>query len=538
MSAFHPTDYKKSPLLYTDQIRFVDYYKFMQQDIAMNGASIFLQIDANGYATYTAPNIPALTKSCEEQDSRFLSNSNLQIQLASAYSNYQRLGDQDSWNAWLSAQAEVTNLKYNAAIEEPRQRFFRDQLTQGMKEANKMTVACTNVFRSINSTIDTYLSSRVQQYQSRISITDSPHFNLIDAIAMLVREMGGNFVANREALLDQISKLRIASTLSDCRFVVDAMQSVKTSVEASIGLFGGNGQLTNSQYHYKLLSKISPSSSELTFIRILITQQPNTTPFEQLRAIIKTELDRGLDPMHSSIARTGASNSRGSAYHAGIISDSSNISTLAGLIEDYNHGSDQLERGQDGYVQQMPGVRNRPNDDGGYEAFYGGGADSAPIRRTSSSTSYPPRFNGSTGQGRTNVCTDFLHGDCARGDNCRFGHPPNLAGALAGGGGGAGVRLPSPPAAEAFATQNNAHRREGNERGRSPNGGRGNGRGRSLSPNRSALKRPAPPGTPPAVPGKKISFGNNKAYAASVGRLSDELEDNGDYEETQDNRES
>ena len=62
--------------------------------------------------------------------------------------------------------------------------------------------------------------------------------------------MMGNVVANREAVLSQLDKLRMASNLDELRFVVDVFVSVTTTVTSSIQLYGGGGMLTNSQIHY------------------------------------------------------------------------------------------------------------------------------------------------------------------------------------------------------------------------------------------------------------------------------------------------
>ena len=73
--------------------------------------------------------------------------------------------------------------------------------------------------------------------------------------------MRGNPVANREALAGQLDKIRPASSLEELRFVVDVFVSVITTIATSIRLYGGNGMLSNSQVHFKLLSKINPDAS-------------------------------------------------------------------------------------------------------------------------------------------------------------------------------------------------------------------------------------------------------------------------------------
>ena len=420
MAAFSPTDFRASKLRYSDYMRFPDYYLFIQQEISTSGASQFVAVDRDGRSIYRPPRIIDLQRRVDEQDGRYLNNSNATLGVAAAREEYANNANQWTWQALQQAQEAQRNIRYDAVVEDPRGRFMRDQLTAGLKEMSKMTVACTQVFKAIHATIDTHLSSKVQLIQSRSG--NAPSINLLDAMAMLATEMEGNKTANREACLEQINKLRVAHTLPDLRLVLDVMQTCKNTVDASIRLYGGNGQLSDSQYHYKLLSKVDPKAPELTFIRMQLSNKEVTTPLEELRMLIKPELDRAVDPMRS-LSRSSVSSTSRSGYHAQHV----HVANLAGVVEDYNASTQKMER-EEGRQEEGEGDRRdsdrwgRPSQGGypqpqQYEANYGGQAGG-------------PRQQASEGHRIPAVCSSWLHNKCDRGTSCRFEHPPHLAGAM------------------------------------------------------------------------------------------------------------
>ena len=127
-------------------------------------------------------------------------------------------------------------LRYDPAIEDNRQRFFEQKVIKCRKELTEVNTAVAHVFRYLFSTVDSYLSSKLQTFSSRTDQDHPPHINLIEALAFLRQEMKGNVVANREAVLSQLDKLRVASNLEELRFVVDVFVSVTTTVASSIRL--------------------------------------------------------------------------------------------------------------------------------------------------------------------------------------------------------------------------------------------------------------------------------------------------------------
>ena len=137
----------------------------------------------------------------------------------------------------------------------------------------------------------------------------------------------------------------------------------------------------------------------------------------------------------------------------------------------------------------------------------------AGLTRSESQSYYGGGNNGLRGGGsgprqteRPNICTSFLYGDCDRGSNCRFQHPPRLAGTL--------KDTNVPAAASAPLPLRSALKEEG---------------GRTNSPSRPAghsskltgTKRPGSPQGP-----RKIQFG--KAYNAMEAQEEDQDQQDGE----------
>ena len=336
-SGYDSTNYRIHKLNSSDHIRYLNFSDTVQQEIATAGATIYLMTDANGQCTYQAPNVPMITQACQAADERYFQFTNLQMELMNAQRDYDLAPSAATHQQRETIANQLTTLRYNPVVEDPRQKFFEQKLTKARKESTEVTAAVTHVFRYLFSTLDSFLCSKIQVFASRTDVMHPPHVNLVEALQFLRQEMKGNPVANREACLAQIDKLRVANTLEELRFVLDVFVSVTTTVASSIRLYGGNGMLSNSQVHYKLLSKLDPNSPSLTFVRMQLTNQPpDTTSLVQLRDLIKPELDRVVDPLRSLGRSNVLTNSRNSTYLSFSDPNSSSISNLSSSVEAFN----------------------------------------------------------------------------------------------------------------------------------------------------------------------------------------------------------
>ena len=508
--SYDSTNYKVHKLSSSDHIRFLNYFDTVQQEIATCGATIYLMTDANGHFTYQAPNVQMNTGACHAADERFFQFTNLQMELLNA----QRALDLAPSVATHQQRDAIFNqlgtLRYNPVIEDPRQKFFEQKLAKSRKETTEVTAAVTHVFRYLFSTLDSFLCSKLQVFASRTDAMHPPHINLVEGLQFLRQEMKGNPVANREACLAQIDKLRVATSLEELRFVLDVFVSVTSTVASSIRLYGGNGMLSNSQIHYKLLSKLDPNSSSLSYVRMQLTNQPpDTTTLAQLRDLIKPELDRVVDPLRSLGRSNVLSNSRNSSYLSFADPNSSSISNLSNSVEAFNSCQPVTFDPQAMVSQAVD------------EAFQAATRLYAPLARprldetsgsqprNNSSFSSTSSTSASSDSRPKNVCTNFLKGTCDKtAEECRFLHPAHLEGSLAPGAEG---RVPRPSA--------NATTGRPFPRPPSPK------KGPYKSTPKSAFRKPA--GSP--VASRKIQF-NNKALVATYEEEEDQFEEEGDYE--------
>ena len=55
------------------------------------------------------------------------------------------------------------------------------------KELTEVNTAVAQVFRYLFSTVDSYLSSKLQTFSSRTDPAHPPHINLVEALAFFVR---------------------------------------------------------------------------------------------------------------------------------------------------------------------------------------------------------------------------------------------------------------------------------------------------------------------------------------------------------------
>ena len=508
-----PQNYKLNKLRASDHIRFLNYNESINQEIATVGATQYVHKDAMGATTYRPPNLQALTEASLTADSRYFRYSNLQMNLLEAQSAYDIHADVNSFNVRQQILNQLAALRYDPAVEDNRQKFFDQKVTKCRKELTEATTAVAHVFRYLFSTVDSYLSSKLQTFSSRTDPAHPPHINLIDALSFLRQEMKGNVVANREAVLSQLDKLRVANSLEELRFVVDVFMSVTTTVASSIQLYGGNGMLTNSQIHYKLLSKMDPNAPSLCMVRSRLTDQPpETTTLSQLRDLIKPEMDRVVDPMRSIGRSNVLSTSRGSVFQAYAQDpNSASIPSMASSIEAYNSDLTPVFDPQslvDKAVEQALGAQarrprfgaNEGTDPSEWQSNFGGD-----MRRTASGSS----TNSSTQPRLKSVCTQFLYGVCSRPPGeCKYDHPARLAGSLSEGNGAtanASIRRGPPPRAPPRPT--------------SPSTSRPN------SPLRGALKNTLGkrPGSPAAPSSRKIQFG--QAYTTTYEEEQEENEE-------------
>ena len=503
---YDSTNYRTHKLSSSDHIRYLNYSGTVQQEIATAGATVYLLTDAGGNCTYQAPNLQMITEACHAADERYFQYTNLQMQLLNAQQAFDLAPSFATHQQRDAIVNQLGVLRYNPAIEDPRQKFFEQKLAKSRKESTEVTVAVTHVFRYLFATLDSFLCNKLQMFASRTDAMHPPHVNLAEALQFLQQEMKGNPVANREACLSQIDKLRVATSLEELRFVLDVFVSVTTTVATSIRLYGGNGMLSNSQVHYKLLSKLDPNSPALTFVRMQLTNQPpDTTTLIQLRDLIKPELDRVVDPLRSLGRSNVLSNSRNSSYLSFVDPNSSSISNLSSSVEDYNSCQPitfdpqaMVSQAVDEALQaaarsHAPLSRPRPD-----------GASGSQLRNSSFSTT--SSASASSDSRPKNVCTNFLKGICDKSaDECRFLHPAHLEGSLAPGAEG---RVPRP--------STNAKTGRPFPRPPSPK------KGPYKSTPKGAFRKPA--GSP--VASRKIQF---KAHVAAY-EEEDQFEEEGDYE--------
>ena len=497
------SDYKSNKLKSSDQIRFLLYHEAILQEIATHGGNQYIIVDAAGAASYQPPNLQRLTHMSAGADERYYQNSNLQIELSTARREHHQLNNPATYQRVQLAQNAVNFFGYDTAVENDRQRFFESKLVKGRKEMTEMNTAVAHVFKFILNTTDNFLAEKVRGFSSRSAM--SAHVNLIDALHFLRDELKGNPVAIREACLAQIDKLRVATSLSELRFVLDVFVSVTTSVANSIRLYGGNGMLTNSQIHFKLLERMSPDSPSLTLVRMKVDgRDPATTTLADIRALIKPDLDRAIDPL-STVARSGMlSTARGAAFHGLYDPSDTSMVNLSSSVGAYNQAAALPSAAFDPSVFMTEAVEKATSNtlallrgqEGGagseLQSYYGGGEGSA-LRRTGSGTNKGERQN---------ICTSWMYGDCERASNCRFDHNPLVKGLLKD----SVAPLPPPPLRSAF--------KDGAGRTNSPS--------RSGSPARATgLKRPGSPGPQGS---RKIQFG--RAYNAMAGQ-----EDNEDQQD-------
>ena len=285
--------------------------------------------------------------------------------------------------------------------------------------------------------------------------------------------------------------------------MLDVFVSVTATVASSIRLYGGNGMLSNSQIHYKLLSKLDPNSPSLTFVRMqLTTQPPDTTTLAQLRDLIKPELDRVVDPLRSLGRSNVLSNSRSSSYLSFVEPNSSSISNLSSSVEAFNSCQPTVFDPQVMVSQAVDeailSVRSSLTSQD-----YGARRNSS----FSSSTSEQPRPK--------NVCTSYLYGTCERTTDCRFDHPASLEGSL---GSRAEGRLPK-AAVNLAAGRPLASRPSSFSRPQSPR------KGPYKSTPKGAFRKP--PGSPAAT--RKIRF--DKAFVTMYEEDEEQIQEEEDEQQ-------
>ena len=230
MAAPVAQDYKKEPLKATDYLRYPNYHQALQQKVASTGAASYLEVDAMQQPIYTAPNLAAMTVQSNEQNRRYNSNMELQMEEAIALAAYnqfflQNQGAGNNAQNIVNWQRVAQALNYNGGIEDQRQRYLSDGLQRASKDLQTMQKAVGMVFEWILATVDATLENRVIALQARTRQGYQPHGNLIESIGMLTREMAGNPVGSREALWDMINRLKPATTVAAFRFVLDAICS-------------------------------------------------------------------------------------------------------------------------------------------------------------------------------------------------------------------------------------------------------------------------------------------------------------------------
>ena len=432
MSSSHndPSDYKVNKLKSSDQIRFLLYNEAVLQEVATHGGNQYIKVDNMGVVIYSPPNLELLSTMSAAADERYYQNSNLQMELAKSRREHQQFNNANSYQRLQQAVNAAYDFGYDAG-ENDRQRFLESKLTKGRKETTEMITAVAHVFKFILNTTDNFLAEKVRGFSSRSAT--AANVNLVEALQFLKEEMKGNPVANREACLAQIDKLRIATSLSELRFVVDVFVAVTTSVATSIRLYGGNGMLTNSQIHFKLLERMSPDSPSLTLVRMKVSAlDPDLTSLARIRAEIKVDLDRAVDPL-ATVARSGVlSTSRGAALHVFQEPSATCLTNLSASVAGYNMAAvssfdpaafmaETIQKATSQATENTIALLRGANAEAAgndLKSYYGGGS------------------NGLRGGGggprpdRTNICTAFLYGDCERGSICRFQHPARLAGTM------------------------------------------------------------------------------------------------------------
>ena len=511
--SYDPTNFRANRLRSSDHIRFLSYYETIQQEMATHGASQFVATDpVSGAPLYIPNDSLTLSNLSRLADDRYLRFSSLQMDLCTANAAYAQIASLDNWNRCQVVLHEMGTLHYDPMVEDQRRKFLEMRMIKAKKETAEMTTAIAQVFKYIFATVDPFLSGKIQTFSSRTDPIHPPFANLIDSLTFLRTEMRGNTVANREALAAQLDKLKAASTLEEFRFVLDVFVSVVSTIATSIRLYGGNGMLSNSQIHFKLLSKINADASCLTFVRIQLNSQPAeiTTLFD-LRELVKPELDRAVDPLRSLGRSSVMSNSRsGSAYHLFADPNAASISNLASSVAAFNEEATSSENYTESLVNRAveQALASRGQSTGRQSAFLSTSEQGEPVRQ--SNFTGDGQFRDGAPARNKIVCTEFLFGNCKH-DNCRFDHPPHLANSMKTGGASANVtsnRRPAPPRPLPNST-----------RPPSPSSSRPN------SPLRGALKSGLGkrPGSPAAPSSRKIQFG--QAYTATYEEEQEEQEE-------------
>ena len=426
--SFDSSNFRQSRLSSSDHIRFLKYWETVQQEIATHGATQYIQVGPTGGALYQMPNIQLLSDCSQAADERFFQFSSLQMNLAQADRTLAADFNNANLNHRQTIFGRLQQLAYDPMVEDPRLKFFEQKLTKGRKDFTDMTTAIAHIFRYLFATLDSFLANKIQDFASRTDAAHPPHHNLMDALTFLQTEMKGNSIAIKEACNSQIDKLRTATTLEEMRFVLDVFVSVVATVTSSIRLYGGNGLLTNSQIHYKLLSKMDPNAPSLTTICWQVTQlNPETATLQQIRAIIKPELDRVVDPLRSIARSNVLSNSRQSSLLYSYSDPlASSMSNLASSVEVYNMEAPPLPQSHqdtvDKAVQQAVASAFATSNSRPFPF--------PPYNPDGNSSSLQSNYTGagSTGFRPKPVCTAFLYGTCGRSEaECRFDHPAALA---------------------------------------------------------------------------------------------------------------
>lgn len=276
--------------------------------------------------------------------------------------------------------------------------FLTKKVSELRRAKETMDSAVAAVFKAITDTTDDYLRNKVVDFQSRVYLDSNK--NLIDALNFLKRELQGNVTENREAMTSCLTSLRTAKTLGDMRFVVDMFGAVKNLLDQNIAEYGGYGGLSNSQYHYKLVSKIDRDSVQLNHIRTLIQDMnPETATIESIRSRIKPELDGAIDPL-TSLGRSSIGQARASTYFA---ADANNIVNIATAIEQYNSDVLPTTNPPVAYATALAAQQGSNGQSNNQRNF---------IKNEKKHVYH-----------RT-VCTRFLYGDCPfEPIECKFDHP-------------------------------------------------------------------------------------------------------------------
>ena len=440
--SYDPTNFRDNRLTNSEHIRFLNYYDTIQQEIATHGASQYVGVDPAGKLLHYSLDLQILSEQSRLANDRYLRYTTLQMDLPIANATYDQMSTVANWNHCQTIMNELKELRYEAPfMEDQRREFLGQQLIKAKKETAHMTSAIAQVFQYLFATVDSFLSNKIQAFSSRTGPAHPPYVNLIDALAFLCAEMKGNTLANREACAAQLDKVNPASTLEEFRFVLDVFVSVIATIASSIRLYGGSGMLSNSQVHYKLLSKINPDAPCLTFVRIQLSAQPaETTSLSDMRNLIKPELDRVIDPLRAVDRSTNKSTSRWGAVHH-LLSDpnATSITNIAVSVSAYNQDQPSAVPVTQGMVNRaveqavslaLNSLENRPTAGRKQEvvAAWQSSLGENGLRRqmsTSSGSSNPVRHK--------TVCTEYLWANCYRTNGpCKFEHPPHLYGSMCG----------------------------------------------------------------------------------------------------------